>query len=698
MPSRSAETNSVPGPAVKRRKIRKGTQSCWRCKRQKSRCEFLQSDDDACIACRKRGVQCTRQDEPEQPLPGGREDILARLIHVEAQLKELLEIRRQPRSTPESPPNYQPQRSSDCQELQSLCNGDNIDNVAQIHATAFEDLINVWPNGAECRLILTIPHKIQKSAARLVEKCTGTTFEVSLDDVLRLPPAATPPALLAKRLLTLAIVLQGAVLQGLNRVPASQRVFEQVMLRVMQVSSRLFAIDHSLLQTVEGVQCMALESMYYNNAGRLRNAWLIIRRAIAAAQLIATDKGPRAYGSTAADSSSGLASSNRDIWLSLVQSDQYLSMMLGLSDGVSFLTQIPSTALEAFDSFQRLEYIHSAAANLILQRYSGQTDASFDKAKIDAMIKSAADCMPASWWRSADAVALAGFDNDTSAQANDAAYIETDRIMKHLIHYHLLTQLHLPYFLGPSDNPGTVYSRITAINASRDLLTRYVTFRNASTQSLWYCRGIDLLAFIASVVICLGHILSNTFTPSSSGCDFLSFLSHQRLTDRGLLESVLETMRMISEGREDKMALKIVSILQPLLVVESKAAVGIQFELCFSNTDTEEPSIDTQHSIEQISSLRIHVPCSGVLRISPRSLSDIHSTPVAQTLDILNTSVPPNDQSAFSDLQDSELELQVSPNGFNIDLNDWALEGVDSAFFSSLLNDTNHDIEPAGGR
>lgn len=51
---------------AKRRKVRKGTHSCWECKRRKMKCRF-----DPCIAstscngCRRRGSPCVSQEFPE---------------------------------------------------------------------------------------------------------------------------------------------------------------------------------------------------------------------------------------------------------------------------------------------------------------------------------------------------------------------------------------------------------------------------------------------------------------------------------------------------------------------------------------------------------------------------------------------------------------------------------------------------------
>lgn len=47
--------------SAKRRKVRKGTHSCWNCRRRKVRCIFALPDDTTCIMCRRRSTTCVSQ-------------------------------------------------------------------------------------------------------------------------------------------------------------------------------------------------------------------------------------------------------------------------------------------------------------------------------------------------------------------------------------------------------------------------------------------------------------------------------------------------------------------------------------------------------------------------------------------------------------------------------------------------------------
>lgn len=78
-------------PAPKRRKLRKGTQSCWECKRRKARCTFSPSTQEICDGCKRRGSDCVSQEVADlPPPPGSNKHIVDRLGQVEALVRQLI--------------------------------------------------------------------------------------------------------------------------------------------------------------------------------------------------------------------------------------------------------------------------------------------------------------------------------------------------------------------------------------------------------------------------------------------------------------------------------------------------------------------------------------------------------------------------------------------------------------------------------
>jgi Fungal Zn(2)-Cys(6) binuclear cluster domain len=87
-----AEASSqVDGSESKRRKVRKGTQSCWECRRRKVRCIFAATTDANCENCRRRGTACNSQEYFDEPMPSaGSNQVKARLGRVEELIEHLV--------------------------------------------------------------------------------------------------------------------------------------------------------------------------------------------------------------------------------------------------------------------------------------------------------------------------------------------------------------------------------------------------------------------------------------------------------------------------------------------------------------------------------------------------------------------------------------------------------------------------------
>ena len=99
MPSRPEEeiiarrSPDTPEFAAKRRKLRKGTWSCWECKRRKIRCVSAASAHGvACLGCQRRNVPCVGQEMPEDPAPAtvGNRHLSERISRVEKLLLKVL--------------------------------------------------------------------------------------------------------------------------------------------------------------------------------------------------------------------------------------------------------------------------------------------------------------------------------------------------------------------------------------------------------------------------------------------------------------------------------------------------------------------------------------------------------------------------------------------------------------------------------
>lgn len=221
--------------------------------------------------------------------------------------------------------------------------------------------------------------------------------------------------------------------------------------------------------------------------------------------------------------------------------------MLGLPQGSLESPFGSPQALKSCAPLERMERMEWIAGGLILQRNGADLHDLAKTQQIDKLLQEAAALMPPQWCLAPCAAIAVGHDSQ--------ALYETIRLMNQFPHYHLLVQLRLPYLLRPSDDPKYEYSKVTAVMASRELLTRFVSLRRSASVAA-YCRGIDLVAFIASMVLSLAHIAARRQQwVSDSGCgNALNLVAHQRLSDRGLLEQTLQCVLRMTESDQDAMA------------------------------------------------------------------------------------------------------------------------------------------------
>lgn len=592
-------------------------------------------------------------------------------------------------------------------------------------------LVAAWPGQRDLDLILSLSANISE----FFSSSTCTPFsnrDTPSRDVLRLPPPGSHPVLIARKLLLLGSVLQGirscsSLVGGLS---ASHR--DTIMSRAVETAHNLVTCNDDLVDSVEGIECLLMESMYHNTAGNLRRSWLAVRRAMLMAQLMGLQRGVRKV----LELDTRACFDPTFLWFRLVRMDRYLSLMLGLSPGSLDDSFADPKALEGCTPMERMQRIQCVAAGRILQRNKAGTDDDLTSThEIDKLLHEASSLMPPEWWLAPNA----GDDMETLG--------ETVRIMDLFTHHHLLARVHLPYLLRFSADHRYDYNKITAVNASREVLSRFVSFRK-SRSATPYCRGVDFLAFIASTALCIAYIEARRHDPRPGdprGCStFFAFLVHQRLADRGMMESALEIMEFTAAGGTDKIASKIASVLRHLLDIEADAAAGGTYDTNSSRGEFTGGGGELEYGRDLGDGgnvLRIHIPYLGTIKIEGRGISKSSDLDPAVSLvppehhdkgqqkpqtanawagyQVGGQSVNPDWQAVSSNLGSvttSELseptaksddifastgangahDAQLFVPGLAAAVDDWALQGVDLAFFDSLLCGVNQEGSAEG--
>ena len=323
-----------------RRKIRKGTKSCWECKRKKARCIFSADDGDVCDGCKRRGLRCVAQDLPD---PGASSHGGGSLTRIEAMLEQLLENATSSVSASalsgeaEQHDDAQPNRVDDVSE-QSV-QGDCISSISDRRespiaspcdmsrspvrrcsssaqgaksatppCSAYDtdlnwirrSFIKAWPTKRDLDVILDVPLQVEESCQGLAlvlytpESDTPHRRHQLSHEMLELPPAGSHPVLYARKLLTLASCLQSS-----DADPVARRGIDLQSIRhhAIETSCRLVTDRDELLSSIEGIECLAMEGMYHSYTGNLRRAWTTLRRAMTHAQAMGLHRrmAPRWY-------------------------------------------------------------------------------------------------------------------------------------------------------------------------------------------------------------------------------------------------------------------------------------------------------------------------------------------------------------------------------------------------------------------
>lgn len=660
-----------------RRKVRKGTRSCWECKRNKTKCNLASTLDAICGGCKRRGVQCLSQEFYTKPPVQKRQfddqvGGIERLGDVGAGRSCQETFRNLPKADIRSAPYV-------CR--QHLILQPQPGNVELINA-----LLSAWPKPADLESLLEAPIQNIAVCHGLICLPWKDTLERGVSTprkLLCLPPVEAHPVLHALKLLTLATFLQS--------LPSSFHQHRNNVLNVKDIEEkslnaavRLVASSDELILSVEGIELLMMESMYHNNGGNLRKAYLVMRRALSVAQLLGLDRDISTHSTTFIDESTKSRINPSVMWFRIVQSDNYLSLMLGLPAGSDQISFTSSEIIRPLMDIERLEQSITAASARIMKR-DRQPDYDCQETQaIDQLLLDAAQQMPTRWWLPPD------LSQDTTCNGADSL-LETTRMMDQLAYFYGLSRVHLPFLLRPAPAGEYDYNRVTCLTANREILSRFVSFRAVQIRTGCFCRGVDLLAFMASLTICLFHIQGSFIRNNSHGERYdtyaFSYLCHQRPTDRAVVERVLELMlEVASADPSDTIANSVIETLEHILRIEAEAREGILYQ-----TDSTDERGDHNAStvdnfpIDLQDALRIRIPHFGTVKVS-RVRSTVNNSTSMGTGDVESFTNTGNNIDAPQALSADDAAGWLSADWESTHEWEWSLQGVNQALFSSIFS------------
>ncbi|RFU30530.1 hypothetical protein B7463_g5825, partial [Scytalidium lignicola] len=435
------------------------------------------------------------------------------------------------------------------------------------------------------------------------------------ETLLEIPKPNMHPVLISRHMLLLATFLQHLhpdlhkEIKGLSESPRA------IMERLADLAASLVTTNDELLGSIEGLECIMIESVYQANIGNLRRSWVSGRRAMSIAQLMGLNRSDNQAQYKVLDPKTKYHPHH--MWFRIVFLDRYLCLMLGVPQG-SLDRSMASDAMLANDTpMGRLERIHCVIASRILERnesHPSSHDITLTRT-LDVELQKAARSLPSKWWLAPNL--------DITSTDSQALFWNTRRMFAQIVHYNLLNQLHLPYMLCTlSAERKYEYSRITCVNASREVLSRFITLRNFNTIA-YSCRTVDFLALMAAMTLLLAHLNSHL-----AGAENL--LAHQYHSDRAMIEQVQENMKELNRLNSDALSAQSADLLRRLLAIEVETADSFpprpkRVSVREAGTRTALPDQDDDAAVS------VHIPYFGIIKIAREGLSKEVSNPQATT-------------------------------------------------------------------
>jgi hypothetical protein len=721
--SSASYNNDGPAMLAKRRKVRKGTRSCWECKRRKIRCIFSSPEDAACISCLRRRIDCVGQELPEDLCPAriGSRHLGDRISKVEDLMQGLLAKKsadgtersrdRQEKCPADKLPVAQPPSASRApltpvdvsgskhawsatrltwiqQSIEeagppseSFPRGTHASGRADLDST-LQHLFAAFPNENDAKILF----RESLRASHYTEIINTKPHSHMTHEILsahptmqELPSRAMHPVILAKRMLIFAITLQSP---DKRNIVALSEPREVLMHRLASAAATWVTTREEMHGTLESLVCILLEASFEVNCGRLRRAWTVYRRAMTVAQLMGLHRSPMPPLKRI---DKGHDADPEYLWFRIVYMDRYLSLLLGLPQGTMDKSMATSSVLRQQPALGIFDRLLTVIASRILERNEqglGTSEITTTQA-IDAELLRASKIMPESFWRPAS---YSHIEDPGSADA----VLENARMSSQVYYYGMLIHLHLPYMIATGSKVENEYSKMTCVNAGREIVTRFIAHRTFNPLSSC-ARPVDFFALLAAMTILLAHL--DTHYQLRQGVT--NFLAHQRLSDRALLEQSLERMAIVHTISNDAITEKSAALIRKLMQIEADASEGTKY-----TTRSVSGDDGVEEGMEDGVAFRLPIPYLGMIRIFRQGnissdLDDQYSgfmgsasrePPLWDSHEGSDRSVV-FDQPVLSDFGPS-LDKPLQPDAdTSVDDQEWTFQGVEMAFFDSLMGD-----------
>ncbi|KAF2405555.1 hypothetical protein EJ06DRAFT_30234 [Trichodelitschia bisporula] len=519
----SIRSSTEPGPREGgiRKKMRKGTHSCFECRRRKIRCIFTSDHPSVCTECFARGSRCIDQEHAESDaVLDQRKNLRERVARLEALVDSMVEHSHDRRAaevlrelgttshhssaTPQSdstpPRDIASESGGRKAPLLSLFDNDVL-STAEHHKPSVattppalssskmkhgsfvsqgsgQTPAQLKASRVRRELLAVLPayEKLKDTLNRSAEiwsvfrkKCPGTGGMYTMEQFLnRALTVGTPSEL------------------GILVLMFGSCVDDDHLDHCVNLVDRWIISDDEYMGTLEGIECSIFQGKIYADIGQARRSWLVFRRGLLFAELLGLHQA-RAFSSP-----------RESIWWTLYVADRLTSLMLGLPYGIADAhcnMDFGGTKLNAASAPHAFMAKIGYFAGRVVDRNQGLREATYSSAlDFEQELTEFAAQLPPGWLSTKPQTVFEDVKAVTEWQ---------EKVLSQIAFHQLKVYLHLPFMLKSATNIGYEHSRRACLDGARELLRLYHMLR-AEGMPMYECKAVDFIGFTASVFLVLG--------------------------------------------------------------------------------------------------------------------------------------------------------------------------------------------------
>lgn len=271
-------------------------------------------------------------------------------------------------------------------------------------------------------------------------------------------------------------------------------------------------------ESIDVVQCHVLLHKVLINMGRPLRAWIAIRHAISAATVIGLDR----LGASA-------SIQRKTLWAHTWYPERQLCMTLGFPSAVSPLsTKEEASMVKMMTPAQTVLGRSCFIMGRVIERNLNSDSVSYaTTVQLDQDMEELKRLFPREW-------------SEPHRPNTSLEDIDREEVAK-IFFYSTLKHVHLPYMLKARSDRRYEHSRLSAMEACRDLIRVYLRLRGTRQSQLIQCELLDFTAFGTAITLILG-ILSRTAAEDGSSCSLSDYAE-----DWQLLETLVGELKQTDE-------------------------------------------------------------------------------------------------------------------------------------------------------